>query len=134
MVPALLSASPAAFATNGMNLEGYGTKSHALGGTSMAYDTGNSAVMNNPATLGMMEDGSREFGAGIKGLHPDVNLDYYGLLEESGGDAYLYAVTLLHAQGQKHLLGSSPAGPGRGGHGIRQQFSAFQLRDADVRR
>ncbi|WP_449257676.1 OmpP1/FadL family transporter [Chlorobium limicola] len=86
---AVLSAAPAAaFATNGMNLEGYGAKSHALGGTSMAYDTGNSAVMNNPATLGMMEDGSSEIGIGIRGLHPDVNLEYGGMRAESKGDTY----------------------------------------------
>ena len=88
MVLAILSASPAAFATNCMNLEGYGAKSHALGGTSMAYDTGNSAVMNNPATLGMMKDGVQELGVGIRGLHPDVSLDYGGIRQESGGDVY----------------------------------------------
>lgn len=85
---AFLSASSTAFATNGMNLEGYGAKSHALGGTSMAYDTGNSAVMNNPATLGMMEDRSSEIGIGIRGLHPDVTLQVPGISAGSDGDAY----------------------------------------------
>jgi len=71
-----------------MNLEGYGAKSHALGGTGMAYDTGNSAVMNNPATLGMMKEGSSEIGIGIRGLHPDVDLDFGGMTTGSEGGAY----------------------------------------------
>ena len=71
----VLSGSSTAFATNGMNLEGYGAKSHSLGGASMAFDTGNSAVMNNPATLGMMKDGQEEIGVGVRGLHPDVAIE-----------------------------------------------------------
>ncbi|ACD89140.1 membrane protein involved in aromatic hydrocarbon degradation [Chlorobium limicola DSM 245] len=86
---AVLSAASTAFATNGMNLEGYGAKSHALGGTSTAYDTGNSGVTNNPATLGLREEGSSEIGIGIRGLHPDVNLGFNGVTTtESKGDSY----------------------------------------------
>ena len=48
-----------AYATNGMNLEGYGPVATAMGGASMAYDNGTAAVMNNPATLGLMADGAR---------------------------------------------------------------------------
>jgi len=76
------------FATNGMNLEGYGAKSHALGGASMAFDTGNSAVMNNPATLGMMKDGQEDIGFGIRGLHPDVSAVYTSVSDKSDGNAY----------------------------------------------
>jgi len=46
-------------ATNGMNLEGYGPEATAMGGASMAYDNGTGAVMNNPATLGMMRSNHR---------------------------------------------------------------------------
>lgn len=60
------------FATNGMNLEGYGSKATAMGGAGMAYDTGNSAVMNNPATLSMLQSGTARFGLGIRNLRPDV--------------------------------------------------------------
>ncbi|HTY04146.1 MAG TPA: aromatic hydrocarbon degradation protein, partial [Rhodocyclaceae bacterium] len=60
-IAALLSAagivSPA-FATNGMDLEGYGAVATAMGGASMAYDNGAGAMMNNPATLGLMGQGS----------------------------------------------------------------------------
>ena len=67
----VLAGATPAFATNGMNLEGYGSKSMAMGGAGMAYDTGNSAVMNNPATLGFMAffvaiDASRKFRGGNK--------------------------------------------------------------------
>ncbi|NTW63749.1 MAG: aromatic hydrocarbon degradation protein [Chlorobiaceae bacterium] len=84
----VLSGTSPVFATNGMNLEGYGAKSHALGGASMAYDTGNSAVMNNPATLGMMKEGKEEFGIGIRGLHPDVSLSYGPMSDKSEGTGY----------------------------------------------
>src|SRR5665647_1162692 len=60
LMAAGIMASPLAYATNGMNLEGYGPVAEAMGGASMAYDNGLAAVMNNPATLGMMpEDSSR---------------------------------------------------------------------------
>ena len=48
-------ALPAA-ATNGMNLEAYGAKAGGMGGASFAYENGNSALMNNPATLGLRQD------------------------------------------------------------------------------
>lgn len=54
-----LLATPLAHATNGMNLEGYGPIASGMGGASMAYDNGTAAVMNNPATLVMMEEGAR---------------------------------------------------------------------------
>src|SRR5512135_3706060 len=46
-------------ATNGMNLEGYGPVATGMGGASMAYDNGTAAMMNNPATLGLMPEGNR---------------------------------------------------------------------------
>ncbi|WP_335682173.1 OmpP1/FadL family transporter [Prosthecochloris sp. GSB1] len=79
---------PEALATDGMNLEGYGAKSHAMGGTGMAFDTGNSAVMNNPATLGLMKEGSGRLGIGIRGLHPHVSAWYAGTESHSNGDSY----------------------------------------------
>jgi long-chain fatty acid transport protein len=58
VLAAALSAT-AAFATNGMNLEGYGPQSTAMGGASMAFENGTAAVMNNPATLSLMEEKNR---------------------------------------------------------------------------
>lgn len=65
-------AAPSAFATNGMNLEGYGAIASGMGGASMAYDNGSAAVMNNPATLGLSEgDGSR-FDVALGILAPSI--------------------------------------------------------------
>ncbi len=84
----LLAFCPSAGATNGMNLEGYGPKAHALGGAGMAYDTGNSAVMSNPATLTLMKDGDARLGFGVRGLHPHVSSWYNGAESHSDGDSY----------------------------------------------
>ena len=50
----MVLAIPSLHATNGMNLEGYGPVATAMGGASMAYDNGTAAVINNPATLGLL--------------------------------------------------------------------------------
>lgn len=77
-----------AFATNGMNLEGYGPIAAAMGGASMAYDNGTAAVMNNPATLGLMASGNH-FDIAVGMLGPDVKSDAGpGVVAKSGGDAY----------------------------------------------
>lgn len=64
--------STTAFATNGMNLEGYGPVATAMGGASMAHDNGTAAVMNNPSTLGLMSSSNRlDLALGMLG--PDVS-------------------------------------------------------------
>lgn len=56
------------YATDGMNMEGYGPVAAAMGGASMAYDNGTAALMNNPATLALMADGTRvDLAAGLLG-------------------------------------------------------------------
>jgi len=61
-----------AWATNGMNLEGYGPIATAMGGAAQAYDNGTAAMMNNPATLGLMKEGNRvDLALGMLG--PDVS-------------------------------------------------------------
>ena len=86
---AAILASPA-YATNGMSLEGYGAKSAAMGGTSMAYDIGNSGMMGNPATLGLRKQGNN-FGLGVTLLQPDVNasIPAYGMSSDSDGTSYV---------------------------------------------
>jgi len=54
-----LTLVPAAYATNGMNMEGYGPIATGMGGASFAYDNGTAAMMNNPATLSLMESAAR---------------------------------------------------------------------------
>jgi long-chain fatty acid transport protein len=70
MATALACANAAA--TNGMNMEAYGAKAGGMGGAAFALDSGNSAVMNNPATLGLKPDGRTDVGFGLTLLGPDV--------------------------------------------------------------
>jgi long-chain fatty acid transport protein len=54
-----LFATAGAHATNVFRLEGYGPVSRAMGGTAAAYDVGGAGLMNNPATLGLLNDNYR---------------------------------------------------------------------------
>jgi long-chain fatty acid transport protein len=93
--------SPFAFATNGMNLEGYGPIAEAMGGASMAYDNGVAAVMNNPATLGLMEDGSSRIGGGLGVLAPNITSKMPGASVKSDATAfYMPAIGYAHKSGQ----------------------------------
>ena len=96
-------ASTSALATNGMNLEGYGAKATAMGGAGMAYDTGNSAVMNNPATLALMEPDTSRFGLGIRSLGPDItsSVPSMGISTNSDGTAYyMPSISLMRKTGK----------------------------------
>jgi long-chain fatty acid transport protein len=91
---ALMSAGFAtgALATNGMNMEGYGPIASGMGGVSMAYDNGNAAMMNNPATLALGQDGNR-LDVALGFLGPDVkstcaSAPCLGASASSGGDSY----------------------------------------------
>jgi long-chain fatty acid transport protein len=82
-----------AFATNGMNMEGYGPIATGMGGASMAFDNGTAAMINNAATLGLMKSGTSRLDLAIGGLHPDVTAKDTGAFgtgrsATSGGDAY----------------------------------------------
>lgn len=85
---AVAGMSAPAFATNGMNMEGYGPIATGMGGASFAYDNGTAAVINNPATLGFMASGSSRLDVAVGGLHPDVTARVPGASVGSGGDAY----------------------------------------------
>ncbi|MDH5446713.1 MAG: outer membrane protein transport protein [Gammaproteobacteria bacterium] len=78
----------AAIATNGMNLEGYGPIALGMGGASMAYDNGTAAVMNNPATLGLMGDGESRVDGAVGFLGPDVTSSAGGQSWSSSADAF----------------------------------------------
>jgi long-chain fatty acid transport protein len=91
-IAALLSiagiTSPA-FATNGMNMEGYGPVASGMGGASFAYDNGTAGLINNPATLGLMASGTSRFDIAVGGLHPNVTSKMAGLpAADSDGTAY----------------------------------------------
>ena len=80
-------AVPVAFATNGMNLEGYGPIATGMGGASMAYDNGSAATMNNPATIGLMPDGDR-LDVAFGYLGPHVKSSVPGMDAKSSADAF----------------------------------------------
>src|SRR5512142_3333604 len=87
-------------ATNGMNMEGYGPVAAAMGGASMAYDNGTAAVMNNPATLGLMKEGHR-FDAALGVLAPSVTAKVTGASADSAATAfYMPAVGYVRKSGQ----------------------------------
>jgi long-chain fatty acid transport protein len=80
---------PAAHATNGMNMEGYGPIATGMGGASMAYDNGTAAMMNNPATLSLMESKAR-LDLAIGFLAPDVNSSMTGMPDaKSSADLFM---------------------------------------------
>jgi long-chain fatty acid transport protein len=85
-------------ATNGMLMEGYGPIAAAMGGAAMAYDNGTAALANNPATLGLMADGSRvDVMLGFIG--PDVAAP--GTMGASRADAfYMPAIGYVKKQGK----------------------------------
>lgn len=75
-------------ATNGMNMEGYGPVATAMGGASMAYDNGTAALMNNPATLGLMPEGMR-LDLAVGRLGPNVKSSVPGMPDaSSSADAF----------------------------------------------
>jgi long-chain fatty acid transport protein len=82
-----LLAASVGHATNGMNMEGYGPISTGMGGASAAYDNGNGAMANNPATLSLMGEGSKaEVALGYLG--PAVTTTLMGQTSKSSGTSY----------------------------------------------
>ena len=95
MVLTALVSLPAA-ATNGMNMEAYGAKAGGMGGASFGYDSGNSAIMNNPATLGLRQDGAN-LGLGLTLLMPDVKT---GPVASDGDQYWMPSISYIRKSGQ----------------------------------
>ncbi len=89
-------------ATDGMNLEGYGPIATGMGGASMAYDNGDAAMMNNPATLGLMPDGDRlDAALGFLGPHVKSTDDTSGQSSSSSANAfYMPALGFVKKSGE----------------------------------
>lgn len=86
-----------AMATNGMVMEGYGPIAAGMGGAAMAYDNGTAALANNPATLGLMANGSRlDVMLGFVG--PDVEASM-GLGKSEADAFYMPAIGYVKKQG-----------------------------------
>ena len=113
-----------AFATNGMNMEGYGPVATGMGGASFAYDNGSAGLINNPATLGLMTAGSSRLDVAVGGLHPNVTSKMSGMSDaDSGGTAYY-----MPAMGYVRKDGAFTYGAGlmaQGGMGTEYGSSSF---------
>lgn len=95
-----------ALATNGMNLEAYGPIAGGMGGASMAYDNGTAAMMNNPATLGLMAPGSKRLDAALGFLGPDVTASMPGMASaKSKADAFFMPAVGWAAKGSSLTYG-----------------------------
>ena len=117
-VSAALAAPMAAYATNGMNLDGYGPIAAGMGGASMAYDNGTAAMMNNPATIGMGDEGNR-LDVAIGVLGPDVNAEGFGGAMKWSSESDMF---LMPAVGWTKKSGDITYGAGgfaQGGMGAR---------------
>ena len=108
-------------ATNGMNLEGYGPEALAMGGAAFAYDNGTAGVMNNPATLGLMNQGHR-FDLALGFLSPIVTTKQAGETDaDSASDLFLMPARLGQQEEQAHLW-PGRLRPGRHGNRIRRNL------------
>jgi len=111
-------------ATNGMLMEGYGPISTGMGGASQAFDHGNAAMAQNPATLGLMADGTSRFDVALGILGPDVKSSVMGMPDaKSGGTAYV-----MPAFGYVKRSGAYTYGFGmfaQGGMGTEYDASSF---------
>lgn len=88
-IAALCIAAMPALATDGMNMEGYGPVSTAMGGVSQAIDHGTAAMAQNPATLALMGDGARvDVALGLLGPRVASTMPGFGTAE-SGGTSYV---------------------------------------------
>jgi long-chain fatty acid transport protein len=88
-----------AWATNGMNMEGYGPISTAMGGAAQAMDHGTAALAQNPATLGLMAPGSR-LDLAVGRLGPKVATSMPGMgAASTGTDYFMPAVGYARRQG-----------------------------------
>ena len=112
-----------AFATNGMNMEGYGPISTGMGGASQSFDNGTAAMAQNPATLGLMSDGARlDVAVGVLG--PKISASKTGFpAADSSGTSYV-----MPALGYARKSGSITYGIGmfsQGGMGTEYDANSF---------
>ncbi len=114
----------AAMATNGMMMEGYGPISTGMGGASQAIDNGGEGMAQNPATLGMMADGTSRLDLAIGVLGPDVKSSVPGMPEaKSSGNSYI-----MPALGYTKRSGEFTYGVGmfaQGGMGTEYDANSF---------
>jgi long-chain fatty acid transport protein len=85
----MVAGATTGWATNGMDLEGYGAVALGMGGASMAYDNGTAGMANNPATLSLMPEGTTRMDLALGFLGPKVEASMAGMpTAHSSADAY----------------------------------------------
>ena len=92
-----------AHATNGMLMEGYGPISTAMGGAYMAYDNGTGDMANNPATLGLMGEGTSRADVALGVLCPDVVARHTSMPNANSGGTVYYMPAAGWVKKQKLL-------------------------------
>lgn len=112
-----------AFATNGMDMEGYGPIAAGMGGAAQAVENGTAAIINNPATLALMPQGQRlDVAVGVLG--PSVTSSMSGMPSaKSGGTSYV-----MPALGYVYRNGPLAYGVGvfsQGGMGTEYDANSF---------
>lgn len=111
------------FGTNGMNMEGYGARSTALGGAGTAIDTGTAAAVNNPATLLLMKQDAR-LDVALGRLGPDVSAEMPGFGSvTSSSDAFYMPAFGYSKRNGNHVWGVAVYG--QGGMGTEFAASSF---------
>ncbi len=128
-VATALSTPLAVWATNGMNLEAYGPIAGGMGGAAYAYDNGTAAVMNNPATLGMMEEGSR-LDVAVGSLGPDISSSMASMPKANSSATAFY----MPAVGWVKKSGALAYGVGvfaQGGMGTEYDSNSFLAADSN---
>jgi long-chain fatty acid transport protein len=118
-----ISMATAAFATNGMDMEAYGPVAGGLGGASMAYDNGTAAVMNNPATIGMMPESDRlDIAIGFLGPHVQSSSTMAPAADSSADAFYMPAIGWVRKSGN---VSYGLAMFSQGGMGTQYDASSF---------
>lgn len=111
------------FGTNGMNMEGYGARSTALGGAGAAIDTGTAAPVNNPATL-LLQKRDARLDLALGRLGPDVSaaMSGFGSVDSAADAFYMPALGYTRRNG-KQVYGVALYG--QGGMGTEYTGSSF---------
>ena len=111
-------------ATNGMDMEGYGPVAQAMGGTSIARDNGTAAVINNPATLSLMPDGSNRLDIAFGFLSPNIKATAPGApTAHSSSDAFFMPAVGWSTRQGKWTYGLGVFG--QGGMGTEYSETSF---------
>lgn len=87
-IAAIIALPGLAYATNGMQMEAYGPISGGLGGAGIAFDHGSAAMGLNPATIGLMAEGTSRFDIVVSHLGIDITAKNNAGSDDSKSEAF----------------------------------------------